>query len=124
MLRWNRAIGLDDHWFALGDDVCDRLLGAVLLQRLLAVAVQMTPVGHEGTLYAGIMSVFNLSSIVSNFIGAYMTSELGVTQHNFKHMWLLTLLCTLSSLATLPLLPLVPRMRDDTVQVKNKTNTA
>jgi BT1 family len=56
----------------------------------------------EATLFALLMSVWNLSLLLSNEFGALLTSVLGITETNFDRLWLLVIITNLSTL--LPLL--------------------
>lgn len=108
ILRLNERLGIDDHWFALSDDLVASFLSQLALMPLITAAARACPHGDEGTLYAGIVSVFNLASVASNFTGSYMTRRLHITQTNFDNMWLLSVACTLTSLLPLAFIGLVP----------------
>jgi hypothetical protein len=71
---------------------------------VLVLAARLCPPGVEATLFASLMSIFNLGGIVGSEAGALLTSTLGVTDHDFSNLGLLVVLCNLSSLLPLPFL--------------------
>ncbi|MEM9218079.1 MAG: folate/biopterin family MFS transporter [Cyanobacteria bacterium P01_F01_bin.150] len=104
----NRALGISDQWFSLGDTLILTVMGEIAFMPLLVVAARICPAGVEATLFALLMSVFNLAGLVSQEGGALLTHFLGVTETNFDQLWLLVLITNLSSLLPLPLLGLLP----------------
>lgn len=110
----NRAIGIDDHWFSLGDSVILTVAGEMTLMPLLVLAAKLCPPGVEATLFALIMSVFNLGGLISHELGAILTHQLGVTETQFDNLWLLMLVTNLSTLLALPLVRWLPNTVADT----------
>ncbi|OCQ99410.1 folate-biopterin transporter [Oscillatoriales cyanobacterium USR001] len=104
----NRSLGIDDHWFSLGDSMILRMVGQIAYMPLLVLSAQLCPEGVEATLFALLMSVLNLAGLVSNELGALLTHWLGVTATNFDNLWLLILIAKLSHLLPLPFLGLLP----------------
>ncbi len=104
----NRAIGIDDHWFSLGDSVILTVAGEITLMPLLVLAARLCPPGIEATLFALVMSVFNLGGLISHELGAILTHLFGVTETNFEHLWMLMLVTNLSTLLVLPLVQWLP----------------
>lgn len=74
----------------------------------LVLAARLCPVGVEGTLYASIMSTFNMSAGLSELLGAVLMKLFGITSSNFSHLSALLLTCNLLSLLPLPLIGWVP----------------
>ncbi len=97
----NRALGMDDHWFALGDSLILTVMGQLTFMPVLVLAARLCPPGIEATLFATLMSVLNLSSLVSKEGGALLTYVLGVTDTNFDKLWLLILIANLGSMLPL-----------------------
>jgi len=112
----NRAIGISDHWFSLGDSLILTVTGQIAFMPILVLSARLCPVGVEATLFALLMSVLNLSGFLSNELGALLTHILGVTQSNFDNLWLLLLITNLSNLLPLPFLGWLP---SDQVQWEN-----
>lgn len=98
----NRQIGIDDHWFALGDNLILTVMGQIAFMPVMVLAARICPLGIEATLFAALMSIFNCGGLISQELGALMTDWLGVTETNFDSLWLLVLITNLLSL--LPLL--------------------
>lgn len=116
-------LGIDDKFFTIGDDVVQSALGEVGFLPILVLAAKITPPGIEGVFFAALMSIFNLGGIVSQELGAIVTSALGVDQStNFNNLPLLILICSASS--TLPLLGLdwVRRAEMSTTESSSSTS--
>lgn len=113
----NTSWGIPDNWFAFGDSVVLTVLGQLAFMPTLVLAAKVCPPGVEGTVFATLMSVFNGAGAVGAELGAWLTSVLGVTDHDFKNLGTLLLVCNLSSLLSLPFLVLLPpEMRSATDQ--------
>lgn len=104
----NRALGIDDHWFSLGDNLILTVMGQVAFMPVLVLSARLCPRGIEATLFALLMSIWNLSGLVSYELGSLLTHWLGVTETQFANLGLLVLLTNLSTLLPLPLLGLLP----------------
>jgi len=102
--HWNRALGISDRWFSLGDSLILTVAGRIAFMPVLVLAARLCPKGIEATLFALLMSAINISSLVSAQLGAGLTYLLGVTETNFANLWLLLLITNFSSLLPLPLL--------------------
>ena len=105
----NRAIGIDDQWFSLGDSLILTVMGEISFMPVLVLSARICPPGVEATLFALLMSVLNLAGLLSHELGAVLTHWLGVTETNFDNLWLLVTLTNLSTLLPLPLLFLLPK---------------
>lgn len=104
----NRALGLDDQWFSLGDSLVLTIAGQIAFMPVLVLSARLCPPGVEATLFALLMSVVNLSGLLSNELGALLTHWLQVTETDFTNLWLLVLITNTSTLLPLPLLKLLP----------------
>ncbi|MEM7590934.1 MAG: folate/biopterin family MFS transporter [Cyanobacteria bacterium P01_A01_bin.83] len=104
----NRALGIDDHWFSLGDSLILTVVGQITWMPVLVLSARLCPKGVEATLFALLMSVWNLSGLLSHELGALLTSWLGVTESNFDLLWLLVIITNLSTLLPLPFLGWLP----------------
>jgi hypothetical protein len=97
----NRILGIDDHWFSLGDSLILTVIGQIVFMPVLVLAAKLSPLGIEATFFALLMSVFNLGGVVSQELGALMTYWLGITETKFDSLWLLVTLANLSNLLPL-----------------------
>ncbi|WP_013324930.1 folate/biopterin family MFS transporter [Gloeothece verrucosa] len=104
----NRAIGIDDHWFSIGDSIILSVMGKIAFMPVLVLCARLCPAGIEATMFALLMSISNLSGLVSNELGALLTHLFGVTETNFDKLWLLVLITNLSTLLPLPLINWLP----------------
>lgn len=105
----NRAIGIDDQWFSLGDSLILTVMGEISFMPVLVLSARICPPGVEATLFALLMSVLNLAGLLSHELGAILTHWFGVTETNFDNLWLLVTVTNLSTLLPLPLLFLLPK---------------
>lgn len=104
----NRALGIDDHWFSLGDSLILTVMGQIAFMPVLVLSARLCPEGVEATLFALLMSVWNLAGLLSHEMGALLTHWLGVTENNFDNLWLLVIITNASSLLPLPFLGWLP----------------
>ncbi len=104
----NRSLGIDDHWFSLGDSLILTVAGQIAFMPVLVLSARLCPPGVEATLFALLMSVVNLSGLFSHELGALLTHQLGVTETDFTNLWMLVLITNLTTLLPLPLLGLLP----------------
>ena len=104
----NRAIGIDDRWFSLGDSLILTVMGQIAYMPILVLAARICPPGVEATLFALLMSVVNLAGLVSYESGAALMHWFGITENNFSGLPLLIVIANLSTLLPLPLLGWLP----------------
>lgn len=98
----NRALGIDDHWFSLGDSLILTVMGRIAFMPVLVLGARLSPPGVEATLFALLMSVNNFGGLISHQFGAVLMYWLGITETNFNALWVLVIIANLSRL--LPLL--------------------
>ncbi|BAQ64942.1 folate/biopterin family MFS transporter [Geminocystis sp. NIES-3709] len=115
--HFNRTLGIDDHWFSLGDSLVLTVMGQIAFMPVLVLSARLCPEGIEASFFALLMSIWNLAGLLSHELGALLTHWLGITETNFEHLWLLLLITNLSSLLPLPLLKLLPN-EDPQLQMK------
>lgn len=94
----NRLLGINDHWFSLGDNLVITVIGQIVFMPVLVLATKLCPPGIEATFFALIMSIFNLGGTVSYWLGSMMMKWLGITENQFDLLWLLIIITNLSSL--------------------------
>lgn len=110
----NRTLGIDDHWFSLGDNLILTVIGQIAYMPVLVLAARLCPPGVEATLFALLMSVSNLASILSYQLGAVLMRSLGITQTNFDSLWILVIIANVSTLLPLPFLNWLPSAPTET----------
>lgn len=104
----NRALGIDDHWFSLGDSLILTVMGQIAFMPVLVLSARLCPQGVEATFFALLMSIFNFSGLLSQELGALLTQWLGVSETNFDHLWLLIVITNSSTLLPLLLINWLP----------------
>ncbi|PPT07695.1 Folate transporter 3 [Geitlerinema sp. FC II] len=104
----NRAIGIDDRWFSLGDSLVLTVMGQIAFMPVLVLAARLCPSGVEATLFALLMSVSNIAGMVSYEFGAMLMHWMNITETNFENLWLLVVVTNLSTLLPLPFLNWLP----------------
>ena len=115
----NRALGIDDHWFSLGDSLVLTVMGEIAFMPVLVLAARLCPPGVEATLFALLMSIYNLAGLISHEGGALLMHWLKVTETNFDNLWLLVIITNLSTLLPLPLLNWLPSFNAETEEEGN-----
>ncbi|MBD0302408.1 MAG: folate/biopterin family MFS transporter, partial [Tolypothrix sp. T3-bin4] len=115
----NRLLGIDDHWFSLGDSLILSVMGKIAFMQVMVLAARLCPSGVEATLFALLMSVFNSAGAVSHAFGALITYWLGITATNFESLWLLVVITNLSTLLPLPFINWLPAAEEQTETSKD-----
>ena len=111
----NRAIGIPDTWFCLGDSYILRLTAHLSFLPVFVLSARLCPVGIEATIFAFLVSLFGLSAMMATESGALLTHWLGISPSNFENLWILVVIANLLTLLPLPLLRWIPN--DDPRQV-------
>ncbi|WP_414517527.1 folate/biopterin family MFS transporter [Nostoc sp. PCC 9305] len=115
----NRLLGIDDHWFSLGDSLILTVMGKIAFMQVMVLAARLCPSGVEATLFALLMSIYNSAGTVSHAFGALITYWLGITATNFESLWLLVLITNLSTLLPLPFINWLPSTEEQTEAAKD-----
>ncbi|AUC60385.1 folate-biopterin transport FolT [Cyanobacterium sp. HL-69] len=106
--HFNRTLGIDDHWFSLGDSLVLTVMGQIAFMPVLVLSARLCPEGIEASFFALLMSIWNLGGLISHELGALLTNWLGVTETDFSNLALLLLITNLSSLLPLFLINFLP----------------
>ncbi|MEL6776720.1 MAG: folate/biopterin family MFS transporter [Cyanobacteria bacterium J06597_16] len=120
----NRSLGIDDHWFSLGDSLVLTVAGQIAFMPVLVLSARLCPPGVEATLFALLMSVVNLAGLLSHELGALLTHWLQVTETDFGNLWVLVLLTNASTLLPLPLLGMLPEASATAFEASSEAVTA
>lgn len=102
-LRW----GIPDYMFCLATDALTTALSEINFLPILVLACNICPKNIEGTLYAFLMSIVNLSSLFSNQLGAGITYILGITSSDFSNLKYLIIISNLSMLLPMAFLYMI-----------------
>lgn len=85
-------------WLIIFDTVGESLFGMWLIMPLIVAVAHHAKEGVEGTFYALLMAVSNLSGVLADEVGGLVGNMLGVTRENFDNMTLLIIICALTDL--------------------------
>lgn len=106
---YNRKIGISNQAFVLSGGFLIEATAEIQLLPLLVLTASICPPGLEGSVYALMMSIRNIGSMVSRAFSALFTFLFGITATNFVHLEAYVILCGLSLLLPIFFLGLVPR---------------
>lgn len=118
----NRALGIDDHWFSIGDSLVLTVMGQIAYMPVLVLAARLCPPGIEATFFALLMSVSNLAGLISYELGAGLMHLMGITENNFTNLALLVIITNLTTLLPLPFLNWLPPVQPE--PITGKINSA
>ena len=111
----NRVLGIDDQWFSLGDSLVLAVMGQIAFMPIMVLAARICPLGIEATLFALLMSIFNLGAVISKEFGAIIMHWLGITETYFDHLWLLVIITNLIAVLPLLLINFLPTEKTETI---------
>lgn len=129
--RINIKLGIPDFIFCMGADALNTALSEINMLPILVLACNICPKNIEGTLYAFLMSVVNMSSLFANQIGSVISYSLGITSQNFTNFRYFILIANFSSFLPLPFLMLIndkdyaakePEVNEDEEEKNNLLN--
>lgn len=106
--RVNKSIGIPDEFFAILCTFIVQLIGEINILPILVLCCKICPKNIEGSLYAMLMSTMNFGAMLSRQSGGLLMLFLGITQKNFKMLWVLILITSMVMILPLPLLGLLP----------------
>jgi folate/biopterin transporter len=112
----NRLLGIDDHWFSIGDSLIITVIGQVVFMPILVLSAKLCPPGIEATFFALLMSIYNFAGTVSYGLGSIIMKWLGITENQFDSMWLLIIITNCSSLIPILFIKWLP---DAKVEIDN-----
>ena len=94
-------MGIPDKVFSLFDSWIIQVVSEINIMPLLVLCCRICPKNMEGTMFAILMSVFNLASTISYYLGSLLIYLLNITQKNFKNLWILILLANIFAIIPL-----------------------
>ncbi|CAI5735985.1 unnamed protein product [Hyaloperonospora brassicae] len=81
--RKNLTLGIPDKAFVLGDHVVADVIGRLKTMPIIVLCAKLCPRGIEGTLFALLMSISNVSYSISEFWGALFCDWVGITKDKY-----------------------------------------
>ncbi|KAG6576419.1 Folate-Biopterin Transporter (FBT) Family [Phytophthora cinnamomi] len=106
--RTNLKLGIPDKAFVLGDHVVADVIGRLKTMPIMVLCAKLCPRGIEGTLFALLMSISNLSYSVSEFWGAFVCDWMGITQDKYEMLWLAIVIRSVLKVVPIFFLFLIP----------------
>ncbi|KDO20616.1 hypothetical protein SPRG_12973 [Saprolegnia parasitica CBS 223.65] len=106
--RTNLHLGIPDKWFVIGDAMLSDIISRLKMMPLLVLSSKLCPRGIEGTFFALLMAVANLSGAVSGYWGATLCTLLGIGRDAYDNLWIAVLLRSALKLVPLMFLFLLP----------------
>jgi hypothetical protein len=86
-------------WLIVIDSIGTSLFGMLLIMPLIVMVAHHAKNGIEGTFYALLMAVSNLSGVLADELGGLLGNVLGVTKENFDNLKYLVIICGVMDLA-------------------------
>jgi len=84
-----------NFWVVVLDGVAESFCGQLLMMPLIVYTADRCNEGVEGTLFALMMSISNISNSLSEGMGAAVAALFGVTENNFSNLFYVMLICIL-----------------------------
>ncbi|KAM7255683.1 hypothetical protein ACFE04_008581 [Oxalis oulophora] len=109
VLRLNLDLGIPDYFFVVIDASVSQMINRLKWMPLLVLSSKLCPRGIEGTFFALLMSIDNIGSLSSSWLGGLLLHILNVTRKRFHNLWLAILIRNILRLSPLCLLYLIPR---------------
>ncbi|KAK1944763.1 putative folate-biopterin transporter 4 [Phytophthora citrophthora] len=106
--RTNLKLGIPDKAFVLGDHVVADVIGRLKTMPIMVLCAKLCPRGIEGTLFALLMSISNVSYSVSEFWGAFVCDWMGITKDEYEMLWLAIVLRSALKVVPIFFLFLIP----------------
>ncbi|KAL4087695.1 hypothetical protein PRIC1_013583 [Phytophthora ramorum] len=106
--RANLEVGIPDKAFVLGDHVVADVIGRLKTMPIMVLCAKLCPKGIEGTLFALLMSISNLSYSVSEFWGAFVCTWMGIGKDEYDNLWLAVVLRSVLKVVPIFFLFLIP----------------
>jgi folate/biopterin transporter len=106
--RFNLVVGIPDKWFVLGDAMIADITARMKTMPLLVLCAKLCPKGIEGSFFALLMAISNLSSTASAYWGAYLCTWLNISRTSYEFLWIAIVIRSLMKLFPISFLFLVP----------------
>ena len=87
---------------------------------VLIIACRLSPKNVEGTMYALMMSIYNLSGNLGSQMGAGIMLVLGITEKDFHNLYLLVIITNIWVVSVLPFMSCADFESAQEVAEKNK----
>lgn len=109
VLRLNLKLGIPDHIFSVLDECAFQFVGKLKYMPLLVLSSKLCPPGIEGTFFALIMSINNIGTFSSSWLGGILIHILKITRTRFDNLWVAILIRNIARIFPLLVIFLVPK---------------
>lgn len=106
--RTNLELGIPDKAFVLGDHVVADVIGRLKTMPIMVLCAKLCPRGIEGTLFALLMSISNVSYSVSEFWGAFLCDWMGIAKDEYDMLGLAIVVRSVLKVVPILFLFLIP----------------
>jgi len=86
VMRWNRAIGIPDYLFYVGDTTFDMVVAKLFYMPLCVLAYKVCPRDLEATLFSALMGLNNIGVDCGRFFGVSLCEAWGIVGGNFDYL--------------------------------------
>lgn len=118
ILRVNKALGIPDIFFAVGDEAVVSLMESLHGMPSVIMFVMLCPKGAEGTSFALLTTIASLAGTVAADLGTWLTNLVDVSNEtlasgDFTGVLKLTILTSVLQLSPLLLIDMLPDTREE-----------
>ena len=106
--RLNLKFGIPDTMFFLGDEIVADVFYRLKSMPVFILCAKVCPPGIEGTLFALLMSISNLSHAISSYWGAILCYWIGIGKDRYENLWLAVLIRSVLKVVPIFFLFLIP----------------
>eukprot|EP00438_Fugacium_kawagutii_P018853 Skav230893 [mRNA] locus=scaffold2765:176288:176929:- [translate_table: standard] len=86
VLRWNRAVGLPDILFFVGDEAFDKAVEKTFYVPLMVLAYKVCPAHLEATIYSILITTSSIGLDCGRYLGVLLAEAWGIVDGNFDHL--------------------------------------
>jgi hypothetical protein len=123
VLRWNKDIGVNDLVFVFFTDIISGSTSmALFILPCLSLFAKVTPRNIEGTIFAFMTGMYNLSdTFLSPLIGEQINEHfVGVKKGDLSKYYILMIISFICNIATYLILPIIPLHDEVEDYIKNR----
>jgi len=103
VFRANQSIGISDGFFAIIDTLIVEISFELSAFTPFLIASKIAPKEVEGTIFAIVISVANITQSLSMIVGSLLAEVLQIDSYAFDNYWILIVFTSASFLLTIPL---------------------
>jgi len=108
VLRVNILWGITDKTWLLISEFLNTTAKNLFVLLILVYAARVCPKNIEGTLFSTIMGIWNFGYLLADYFGALFLHGLGITETEFKNLWIIILISRLLFMFPLIFIACIP----------------